>query len=120
MADEKNQDLFDPRALAGDDGITEMVIFAHNGKIIQRFARPMLFVAYDPQNMGAIVNRILGAVKEAGHTAVINMPKRKITEKQRSALITRATHVFRSLAEKGKPPAYIAQHVVDSVISAID
>lgn len=120
MADELRQDLFDPSALAGDDGMTDMVIFAHNGKIIQRFARPMLFVAYDPKNMGEIVNRILGAVKEAGHTPVINMPKRKITAQQREALITRATLVFRSLHEKGRTPAYIAQHVVDSVLSAID
>lgn len=120
MADERFPDLFDPSALAGDDGMTEMVIFAHNGKIIQRFARPMLFVAYDPKNMGEIVNRILGAVKEAGHTPVINMPKRKITPKQREALITRATLVFRSLQEKGRAPAHIAQHVVDSVLSAID
>lgn len=120
MADEQHQDLFDTRALAGNDGMTEMVIFAHNGKIIQRFARPMLFVAYDPKNMGEILNRMLGAVKEAGHTPVINMPKRKITEKQRQALITRATLVFKSLQEKGRPPSYIAQHVVDSVISAID
>lgn len=120
MADERHQDLYDPSALQGNDGMTEMVIFAHNGKIIQRFARPMLFVAYDPANMGEIVNRILGAVKEAGFTPVINLPKRKITEKQRQALITRATNVFRSMQEKGRPPAYIAQHVVDSVISAID
>ena len=103
MADESLQDLYDPRALAGDDGKTEMVIFAHHQKIIQRFARPMLFVAYDPQNMGEIVNRILAAVKETGHTTVINMPKRKITKAQRDALITRALHVYRSMAEKHRP-----------------
>lgn len=120
MADERFQDLYDPSALQGNDGQTEMVLFAHNGKIIQRFARPMLFVAYDPGNMGEIVNRLLACVRETGHQVVINMPKRKITKQQREALITRATHVFRSMQEKGRPPAYIAQHVVDSIISAID
>lgn len=120
MADERHQDLYDPRALAGDDGKTEMVIFAHNGKIIQRFARPMLFVAYDPANMGQIVNRILAAVKEAGGQTVINMPRRTISKEKRDALITRAIHVYRSMTEQHRPPALIAKHVVDSVLSAIE
>jgi hypothetical protein len=119
MADERAQDLYDPRALQGD-GKTEMVIFAHQGKIIQRFQRPMLFVAYEPTNMGEIVNRILGAVKDSGAEVVINMPKRKITKAQRDALITRALHVYRSMGEKNRHPADIAKHVVDSVISAIE
>jgi len=120
VADERFQDLYDPSALAGDDGMTEMVIFAHNGKIIQRFARPMLFVAYDPKNMGDVINRILGAIKEAGHMPVINMPRRRITKEQRDALVTRALHVYRSMTEKQRAPALIAQHVVDSVLSAIE
>lgn len=120
MADERHQDLYDPSALAGDDGMTEMVIFAHNGKIIQRFARPMKFVAYDPKNMGEIVNRILACVEEAGGQVVINMPRRKITKEKREALVTRALHVYRSMNEKNRPPAIIAQHVVDSVLSAIE
>jgi hypothetical protein len=113
-------DLYDTRALAGNDGMTEMVIFEHNGKIIQRFAREMLFVAYDPQNVPAIINRLLACLKEAGQTPVINLPRRKITKVQRDALVTRALHVYRSMAEKRRPPGMIAQHVVDSVLSAIE
>lgn len=120
MADERFQDLYDPRALQGDDGMTEMVIFAHHAKVIMRFARPMLFVAFDPKNMGEVLNRLIACIKEAGATPVINMPKRKITEQQRQAMITRATHVYRSMTEQGKPPAYVAQHVVDSIISMVD
>lgn len=120
MADERFQDLYDPRALQGNDGITEMVLFAHNGKVIQRFARPMLFVAYDPTNMGEIVNRILACVREAGAEVVINMPRRKISKEKRDALVTRAYHVHRSMTEQNRPPMDIAKHVVDSVLSAID
>lgn len=120
MADERFQDLYDPRALAGDEGITEMVIFAHQGKVIQRFARPMLFVAYDPKNMGEIVNRILACVKESGHDVMINIPRRKISKQKRDALVTRAMHVYRSMTEKNRTPALIAQHVVDSILSEID
>lgn len=119
MADEKNQDLFDLSKLQGD-GNVEMVIFGHNGKIIQRFARPMLFVAFEPANMGEILNRFLGATKEAGATPVINMPRRTITREKRNALVTRATLVMKSMTEKGRAPAAIAQHVVDSILSAIE
>ena len=120
MADERHQDLYDPSALAGDDGKTEMVIFASNGKIIQRFARPMLFVAYDPENMGEIVNRILACVKEAGAQVVINMPRRTISKAKRDALVTRAVHVYRSMTEQHRPPKQVAMHVVDSILSAIE
>lgn len=120
MADERFQDLFDPRALAGDDGMTEMVIFAHHGKVIMRFARPMLFIAFDPKNMGEVLNRAIACCKEAGGEVVINLPKRRISQEKRDALITRATHVFRSMTEQRKAPAYVAQHVVDSILSAID
>jgi len=120
VSTDPRQDLYDTRALAGNDGITEMVIFEHNGKIIQRFARETLFVAYSPENVPAIINRLLACMKEAGQTPVINMPRRKITKAQRDALVTRAIHVYRSMTEKNRPPAVVAQHVVDSVLSAIE
>lgn len=112
-------DLYDPSALKGQ-GDVEMVLFYHRGKIIQRFAREVLFVAYDPKNVPELVNSLLARLKEAGETPVINMPRRKITRAQRDALVTRATLVYRSMMEKGRPPAVVAQHVVDSVLSAIE
>lgn len=120
MSTDPKVDLYDTRGLAGNDGMTEMVIFEHNGKVIQRFARPMEFIAYDPKNLADIVNRFLGAMKEAGQTPAINMPRRKITKAQRDALITRALHVYRSMTEKNRHPGDIARHVVDSVLSAIE
>lgn len=113
------RDLFDPSLLRGD-GKCEMVIFTHEQKVIQRFDRPMLFVAYDPANMGEIVNRFLGAVKEAGFPIVINMPKRKITREQRDRMTVRALRVYRTLMDKNKPPAVIVQEMVDTLLSMVD
>ena len=118
MANE--EDLYDVRALQGDEGATEMVIFSHNGKVIQRFARPMLFVAYDANNAAELANQFLNRAKECGAKIVVNVPRRKITREQRDALITRAIHVYRSMTEKNRPPALVAQHVVDSILSTID
>lgn len=119
MADERLQDLYDPRALQGD-GQVEMVIFAHNTKVIMRFEKPMLFVAFDPKNMGEILNRTIACIKEAGGEVAINLPKRKISKEKREALVTRATHVYRSMTEQHRPPALVAQHVVDSILSALE
>jgi hypothetical protein len=79
----------------------------------------MLFVAYDPQNLGdhePLPRRDQGGGLHAGdqHAAA------QISKEKRDALITRAIHVYRSMTEKNRPPALIAQHVVDSVLSAIE
>ena len=118
MADPK--DLYNPKALEGNEGMTEMVVFPHNGKIIQRFARPMLFVAYDPKNVGELMNLFLSAAKEGGNEVVINLPRRKISKTRRDALVTRAFHVHRSMTEQKRPPMDIARHVVDSILSEIE
>jgi hypothetical protein len=117
MADAK--DLYDPKALQGE-GKCEMVVFAHHTHVIQRFERPMLFVAYEPANVGSLVNELLKAAKEAGGEVIINMPRRKISREKRNALVTRALHVYRSMTEKNRHPADVAKHVVDSVLSAIE
>lgn len=118
MAD--THDLFDPRALAGDEGMTEMVIFTHEGKVIQRFARPMLFAAYDPTNAAELANKFLNAAKECGAQIVINVPKRKVSREQREALVTRAIHVYRSMTEQKRHPGDVAKHVVDSILAALE
>jgi hypothetical protein len=118
---EELEDLFDPRALfSGDQGATEMVIFTHEGKVIQRFREPRLWVAYDPSNAAELANKFLDAAKECGAQIVINIPRRQVSPIKRMALITRAMHVYRSMTEKGRPPKDVAQHVVDSILSAID
>lgn len=115
------EDLFDPRALlGGDQGATEMVIFTHEGKVIQRFREPRLWVAYDPPNAAELANKFLNAAKDCGVQIVLNLPRRRISPARRMALITRATHVYRSMTERGRAPKHIAQHVVDSILSAID
>lgn len=114
------EDLYDPRALEGNEGMTEMVLFTHNGKVIQRFARPMLFVAYDANNAAQLANQLLNRAKECGANIVINVPRRKISKQVRDTLILRAFHVYRSMTEQKRPPMLIAEHVIDSVLSAID
>ncbi len=117
------EDLFDPRTLPpGDEGMTEMVVYVHQAtkKVIQRFARPMLFVAYDPQNLVPVAGQMLDCCQELGYRIALKVPKRKITEQQRAVLITRTGHILRSQLERGQKPEVIARQVVDTILSAID
>ena len=120
MSNDPN-DLFDPRALmGGDEGATEMVIFSHKGRVIQRFREPRLWLAYDPANAAELANKLLNCAKDCGAQVVLNLPRRRISKEKRDALVTRAIHVYRSMTEQKKPPAIVATHVVDSILSAID
>lgn len=114
------EDLFDPAALQGGDGKTEMVLFAHQGKIIVRYREPRLWVAFDPSSAVDVGKKMIDCAVECGAQVTIEVPRRKISPAKRMALVTRATHVYRSMTEKGRPPKDIAQHVVDSILSAID
>lgn len=115
------EDLFDPRALlSGEQGATEMVIFTHEKKVIQRFREPRLWVAYDPPNAAELATKLLDGARECGAEIVVSVPRRHISPMKRGTLITRAMHIMRSMAEKNRLPKDIAAHVVDSLLSALD
>jgi len=114
------EDLYDPRALQGDEGMTEMVLFAHTGKVIQRFARPMLFVAFDPGNAVQVGKKMIDCAVECGAQVEIKVPRREISNEKRKALIARCQHIMRSMQERGKSPQSVARNVVDSILAAID
>lgn len=115
-----NTDLFDPAGLQEGEGATDMVLFAHEGKVIQRFAKPMLFVAYDRSNAVDIGKRLIDCAVECGADVRIEVPRRQISKQKRDALIVRCIHLMRSLGEKNRAPTYIAREIVDSLLSAVD
>lgn len=68
------------------------------------------------------VARELGEqIARSAHSAQygIQSPKNKsqIAEQIRAKLLVRVSHVIRSLREQGKPDIYIANHVVDTILS---
>lgn len=117
------KDLYDLSTMPpGDEGMTEMVVFPHprTRKVIQRFARPLEFIAYDPQNVPPIAGAMLDACQDLGFKVALKVPKRKITEEQRAVLITRVGHIMRTQLEQNRHPATIARNIVDTILSAID
>lgn len=113
------EELLDPKALEGE-GATEMVCFPHRGRVIVRYREPRLWVGFDAGNAVEFAKRMIDCAVECGASVMVQVPRRKITPLQRDRLINRAVMIFRNLDERGKSPAYIARHVVDSILSAID
>lgn len=113
-------DLYDPAALTGDEGSTEMVLFANSGKVIQRFARPMLFVAYDPGNAVQIGKKLIDCAVECGADVAVEVPRRAISDQKRDTLIVRCEHLMRSCQEKMRSRRYTAKAIVDTILAAID
>jgi len=104
----------------GAEGAIEMIIAAENGKVIQRFERPTLYVAYERDNAAHVGKCLIDTAVAIGAQVVIKTPPRKISKAKIEALVTRAYHVHRSMTEKHRAPMLIAQHVVDSILSALE
>lgn len=107
-------------APADASGATEMIIKPEGGKVIIRYREPRLWVAFDPTNAVQIGKHLIDCAVALGAQVEIKVPRRKITREQRERLVTRATHVYRSLQEQNRTPAQIARNVVDTILSAID
>lgn len=103
-----------------DEGKTEMAIQAEKGQVVVRFREPRHWVVFEPSNAVQIGKHLIDCAVACGANVTIQVPRRKISREQRDHLIVRAGHVVRSLSDQGKPPAVIARHVVDAILSAID
>ena len=112
-------DLFDTSRLEGD-GTAEMVVFERDGSVIMRFHEPREWVKFDRDNAALVGKEIIDVAVEAGAVVEIKVPKRPITEEDRTKLIYRVDNIMRSMQEQNKRPMDIARSIVDSVLSEID
>ena len=110
-----------PPALTGGggDGPTEIGVLSERGKVILRFPKPMLWVAFDVTGARNVADAM---------TAEADRIKRLLTPAERSKyaatrlrnkLITRVTLMLTSMERDRKKPAYQAAHVVDQVLQAV-
>lgn len=103
-----------------DKGATEMIVKAERGQVIIRYREPRLWVAFDPGNAVRVGKQLIDCAVECGLRVELKVPRREVSQEKRQALIARAMHTFRSLTDKGRPPKVVAQHVVDSILAAIE
>jgi hypothetical protein len=106
--------------LKPEEGATEMIIKAEEGRVVIRFREPRLWIAFDAQNAVQIGKHLIDCAVECGAQIEIKIPRRTISDEKRNAMIVRALHIARSMEEKHKKPEVIAMHVVDSILASID
>ena len=94
-----------------------MDVGERDGLVLLRFSQPVTEVPLTPELAQKIGETIARA--SYGATYGTNAPKNKsaIAEALRAKLLTRVTHVIRNLSEKNKPPLFIANQVVDTILS---
>lgn len=119
MSKGNGRELTDATALEGD-GNVEMGMFILDGRIVMRFRRAMTWIGFDPSNAVAIGKHLIDLAVAAGVDVQIEVPSREISFEKRRAMVARVQHIYRSMNEKGRPPNYIAQQVVDSILTALD
>lgn len=109
------------RAVADQYGNVEMVVTVDEGKVIQRFRRPMAFIVYEPQNCLDVCEAMVAAAYEAkGEKPVGPALKASLVEAHRNKLVPRITLMLANLRQdKLKTDGYIALQIVDTVFSEI-
>lgn len=103
-----------------DQGKTEMILHVEGGRVVIRFREPRLWVAFDPPNAVQVGKNLIDCAVQCGARVEIQVPRREVSMEKREALTARAMHIFRSMSDKGRPPAVIARHVVDSILASIE
>lgn len=115
------------------DGKTEVWVGHEKGKVIWRFPRPVAWVGLDPDNAMAIVGATVhsamvcktGQAPRNGSiqgmlTELQGKIRKDITKQQRDALVNRVVLMMGNLQERHKKPLYIAEQIVDIVLSTAD
>lgn len=94
-----------------------MEIGDRDGMVVIHLAKPTDEITITPEVARQIAETLARSAYSAAYNLQAPENKSKIAERIRGKLLNRITHVIRSLQEQGKPPLYIANHVVDTVMS---
>lgn len=110
----------------------EMDIGLQDGNVVIKFGQPVTTLPLTPamaRDVAVVIVTLLDPdeasqaaedIARIAHAIKYNIKpgdKSYIAEKVRNKLLTRVAHVIRNLSEKNKPPLYIANHVVDTILS---
>lgn len=90
-----------------------------DGLVVISFPEPVRFAAFDPETARQIGEQIAKRAYKIHTGRDADANKSVLADQVRGKLITRATHIARSLQKQGKPPAMIAMNIVDAVLQEV-
>lgn len=100
-------------------GATTIAVGDEGGQVILRFPGSVEWCALDPETARQVGEAIARAAYKAHTGREPEKGRSIISEQVRTRMITRCTHVIRSLQDKGRLPGFIAAEVVDTVLSEV-
>lgn len=98
---------------------TTVRIIDHDGMVVLQFSRPTENLVMEPENARQIGEGMARAAYTARYGVSPDRSRSIISDQKRMLLVTRATHIIRSLQDKGKMPGVIASSVVDAILSEV-
>lgn len=100
-------------------GADTVAIGERNGQVVLTFPQPVQWAAFDPETTRQICEAMAREAYQIRYGKAPADGKSVISEEIRARLMTRVTHVIRSLQDKGKLPGFIAAQVVDTILSEV-
>lgn len=101
------------------NGQTQVVIGPEAGKIVMGFPKPISWLAMEPDNAVQIAKSMIDSAVKLGANVQIVLPRRKITEAQRTMLRNRLSLRMRSMIEKKRDFDYIAEELLATVLQEV-
>lgn len=96
-----------------------MQIMDRGGTVVIAFDRPVESIDLDPET----ARQAAETIARAAYTCRYGIEPQKntsvIAQEKRMLLVTRVSHIIRSMQEKNKLPGVIASHVVDQILQEI-
>ena len=98
---------------------TEIAIGVDEGRVVMKFPEPKQWIAMDSENCRLIAEAMARAAYECRYGVPAAQGGSNLSEGIRVKLITRVTHVMRSMKEQHKAPQFIAAAIVDVILSEV-
>lgn len=98
---------------------TEIAIGVDEGRVVMKFPEPKQWIALDPENCRLIAEAMSRAAEECATGRPAGVPGSPISDMTRLKLITRVTHIVRSMKDQHKAPQFIAAAIVDVILSEV-
>lgn len=100
-------------------GTTTVAVGDRGGQVVLSFPRPVQWAALDPETAAQVGEAMARSAYKCRYGLEPNTNASMIGSEVRTRLITRATHIIRSLQNKGKLPGVVAAEVVDTILSEV-
>lgn len=98
---------------------TTCAVGSRDGRVILEFPEAVQWAAFDPDTAKGIGTAMLQHAYNTKYPDSNVDARKQLSQQLVVKLQTRLTHVIRSLQDKGKQPEYIANEVVNIILSEV-